>query len=110
MSLNSGLPFKLGVPPATTHLSTTRFFMQITDPELLEAIWQNQLKRLSRAVLSKYVGGRYGLVNDADFWFKSASSEHRISRSNITEKIGSQQLLKRLSKMRRKPSPNRAGI
>lgn len=76
--------------------------MRITDVELLEAIWQNQLRRLSRAVLSKYLGGRYGLVDDADFWYKSASSEHRISRSNITEEIGSQQLLKRLRELHKK--------
>lgn len=70
--------------------------MRISDEELLQAMWENQLRLLSSRVLYTYFGGRYGLVADEEFWFKSVSSEHRISRQNITELIGSQQLMKRI--------------
>jgi hypothetical protein len=76
--------------------------MRIQDTELLQAMWDNQLRLLSKSVLHTYFGGKYGLVADDDFWFKSASSEHRCSRRNITDKIGSQQLMKRIKDLEEK--------
>jgi len=76
--------------------------MRIQDTELLQAMWNNQLRLLSKSVLHTYFGGKYGLVADDKFWFQSASSEHRCSRKNITDKIGSQQLMKRIKDLEEK--------
>ena len=70
--------------------------MKISDTELLQAIWLNQLKQLSKGVLGHYVGDSWGVCSDDDFWYEAASGEGRVSRQNVTSEIGSGQLLSRL--------------
>lgn len=70
--------------------------MKITDEELLDAIWQAQLRATAKGVIHYYIGGGIGLCNDNDTWYKHSCDLHVIERSQITKKIGDQQLLKRL--------------
>ena len=76
--------------------------MKITDEELLKAIWTNQLRLLSTEVLQNYIGGSVGVCGDRDEDYKYSSYEHIRSRCRITDKIGSQQLLKRLRELKSK--------
>ena len=71
--------------------------MRIQDRELLQAMWLNQMNRLASGVIHTYAGSAYGVVNNDNFWYESCSSEHRISRERITQKIGKQQLMKRIN-------------
>lgn len=73
--------------------------MKLTDKELLNLIWLNQLKLLSRNVVCLYVNGRYGLYSNNHDYFKYCNSFNRIQRTNITSEIGSGQLLKRIKKL-----------
>lgn len=73
--------------------------MRISDSELLQAAWENQLRLLSRGVVHKYIGGSYGLCRDDVFWLTHSMAEHSISRHRITSKIGPQQLLARIRKL-----------
>ena len=73
--------------------------MKLTDEQLLAAIWVNQLKKLSKNVTHLYVGGGTGVCDDDEFWYESASSEHRVWREKVTDKIKPPQLLKRLRQL-----------
>lgn len=73
--------------------------MKINDEQLMQMIWINQLRCLSRGVLHNYVGGGVGLCNDDDFWFSHASGESRIGRHRVAKSIGKQQLLNRIRKL-----------
>ena len=66
--------------------------MKITDKELLDAIWKNQLRILSKNVLDNYVCGEIGLCGDREVDYQHSSSEHRITRACVTKKISFKQL------------------
>ncbi|WP_027858399.1 hypothetical protein [Marinobacterium jannaschii] len=70
--------------------------MKISDKELLDAVWENQLRLLSRTVLHKYMGGSYGLACGDDFWFYASSSEHIVSRQRVTDLISKKHLRSRI--------------
>jgi len=70
--------------------------VKITDNELLQAIWENQLRRLSTAVVHRYIGGTFGICMNNQFWYQAASSEHVRSRHRIQTPIGPGQLRTRL--------------
>ncbi|MEQ5834193.1 hypothetical protein [Marinobacter sp. NFXS9] len=73
--------------------------MKISDIELIQAIWKNQIRLLSGSVVMRYVGGMYGVCRNDDFWYVSNSSEHRCSRQNITRVLGEQQLWSRIKRL-----------
>lgn len=73
--------------------------MKITDAELLSLIWINQLKLISREVVCRYMGGKYGMHADDKYWFRSCSSQCRVGRARITSDIGKSQLWVRIKKM-----------
>ena len=73
--------------------------MKLTDEQLLDAIWVNQLKKLSKGVIHCYAGGSTGVCEDGEFWYESASCEHRVSRKRVTNEIKPAQLLTRLRKL-----------
>ncbi|MEL4399089.1 hypothetical protein AAEJ42_02255 [Shewanella algae] len=71
--------------------------MKITDEELLQCIFANQLRRTAQGVLHRYVGDRYGLINQQDnSWIVSAMTTSTTARHCVTTKISKQQLLHRL--------------
>lgn len=74
--------------------------MKLSDGALVQAIWENQLRLLSRGVIDFYVGGGVGVCKDDEFNYQFASSEHRNSRDRVTTEIGRQQLLSRLRALR----------
>lgn len=76
--------------------------MKITDTELLDAIWENQLRLVADDVIHNYAGGGKGLCCVSDFWYKSSSSEHIRTRYRITKKIKEPQLLNRLKQLKAK--------
>jgi hypothetical protein len=73
--------------------------MKISDKQLLDAVWHNQLSLLSGGVLHRFIGGGNGVCRDDDFWFWSASSEHVSFIQNITKSIGRQQLRARIRRL-----------
>lgn len=73
--------------------------MKIHSDALTQAIWTLQLKQLSSDVLQRYVGDKYGLVPNDDTWYKNASDIHLCERQKITDKLGKQQILKRVRKL-----------
>ncbi|MBE0368257.1 hypothetical protein [Pseudoalteromonas aurantia] len=72
--------------------------MKVDDSTLIQKIWTLQLSNLVTGALFRYVGNRYGVVEDNDFWLR-AGSIHRTQRHKITDSIGKQQILKRLRKL-----------
>ena len=73
--------------------------MKISDDGLLQAIWHYQLVKLSSGILDRYVGERYRLTSDDDYGFGKASGIHRIERQKITDKLGKQQIQKRILRL-----------
>ena len=72
---------------------------KISDNELINEIWLNQLRRLSKRVLHHYMGDRYGVVPDDKFWYYASSDEHFVKRERITDAIGKKQLRNRIIKL-----------
>ena len=68
--------------------------MKISNDALIQAIWTYQLKTLSKGVLHHYVGGKFGVVDTG--WFLNASGIHTCERHLITDKLGKQQVYKRI--------------
>lgn len=73
--------------------------MKITDKELLDAIWTNQLRLLSKEVLDNYIGGSISVCGESEFDYIHTSSEHRMRRDNVTKKISFKHLSSRLQKL-----------
>ena len=73
--------------------------MKITDKELLDAIWTNQLRLLSKSVLDNYIGGSINVCGKSEFDYIHTSSEHRMRRENVTKKISFKHLSSRLQKL-----------
>jgi len=73
--------------------------MKITDEELLELIWHEQLRHIAKNVRGKYVGGRYGLHEESYLWVDSATQLQLCARTSITKEISAGHLLVRLKKM-----------
>lgn len=71
--------------------------MKISNDGLVQAVWTYQLKALSKHVLHRYVGGKFGVVDES--WFLNASGIHTCERGLITEKLGKQQIFKRVRKL-----------
>lgn len=70
--------------------------MKISDAELMQAIWEYQIKKIAQAVAHKYVPTSYGLCPDEPFWYSSACHIHYIDRKKVTSAIHPQQLLSRI--------------
>ena len=78
--------------------------MKITDGELLDAIWKNQLKKMASSILDHYVGVSYGLGKDikSDWDFVFAVGKCSIYRDSLNVNIGNGQLLIRIKKLLKK--------
>lgn len=73
--------------------------MKITDEQLLESIWQNQMRCLSDGVIDQYVGNKFGLGSDNEHQYFNASSEHIAHRQRLTNAISKQRLRIRIKKL-----------
>lgn len=73
--------------------------VKISDDELLRLVWLNQLRNLAKGVVSKYFGGKFGLVDDTDFWYMAACKTTRCERMRVTSVLSEGQLLQRLRKL-----------
>ena len=71
--------------------------MKLSYDALVQAIWTYQLKTLSKHVLHRYVGGGHGVVDEG--WFLNASGIHTCERGLITDKLGKQQMFKRVREL-----------
>jgi hypothetical protein len=74
--------------------------MKISDDELLAAIWLRQIRQLSTTVIDRYVGDSINVCSDDEHNFFFSSHQSITSRHLVTDKIGKQQLLKRLRWLR----------
>lgn len=70
--------------------------MKISNDELIQLVWLNQLRNLARGVVCVYFGEEYGLLGDSDFYFSQASKERRCREGGITTLLGKGQLWVRL--------------
>lgn len=68
--------------------------MKIWNDELIHKVWLAQLKKISRCVCDRYIGGGIGVCRKENY--QRCSSIHIIERQKITDKIGAQQLRKRI--------------
>ena len=68
--------------------------MKITHDELIYKVWLAQLKKLSSSVLCRFIGGGIGVCSED--YYMQRSSVHIVERKSITDKIGPQQLRKRI--------------
>lgn len=75
--------------------------MKITDNELLDAIWEQQLRSIASDVLHRYMGGGIGLCDTGETWYRYSCDLHIRCRENLTKKIGGKQLLTRIKKLAR---------
>jgi hypothetical protein len=73
--------------------------MKIKESELLQAVWDLQIKNVSSDVLHKYINGGHSVAVNECFWRSSSTAVHICSRQQITNLIGKQQILKRIRKM-----------
>jgi hypothetical protein len=73
--------------------------MKITEGELLQSVWDLQIKNASEDVLHRYTNGGHGVAKNDIFWLSSSTSVHICSRHKITNLIGKQQIFKRIRKM-----------
>lgn len=73
--------------------------LKINDDDLVQKIWQLQIKKTANGVLNRYVGGTYGVVNNDNDFMKFAVDIHIAERHQITCKIGKQQMLKRIREL-----------
>jgi hypothetical protein len=71
--------------------------MKISNEGFLQKIWERQLLKLSSNVLSKYVGGKFSVTATDDF--ENSSSLSTAERQCITDKLGKQQILKRIREL-----------
>ena len=69
---------------------------KITDSELIQAIWECQVYFGCNQVISRYIGGTYGLEDKDTQWNIYTFNIHQVERALITSVIGEQQILKRL--------------
>ncbi|MCU7962375.1 hypothetical protein L5M28_07260 [Shewanella sp. SW32] len=71
--------------------------MKITDEELMQCIWQMQLRKVTTGVLTRYVGDEYAVSGEkCDTEFLYASSMKLFNREHLTSVICKSQLLFRL--------------
>ena len=73
--------------------------MKISESELLQAVWDLQIKNASEDVLHRYVNGGHSVAQNDRFWLSSSTSVHTCSRHKITSLIGKQQIYKRIRLM-----------
>lgn len=73
--------------------------MKITDEQIIEAIWNNQLRLLSRNVLVPYFSGRHGVCCDDDFSFEWCSVLHIPCVSVMTDAASPEQITRRIRKL-----------
>ncbi|MCS6114478.1 MULTISPECIES: hypothetical protein [Shewanella] len=73
--------------------------LKINDDDLMQKIWQLQIKKTASGVLERYVGGTYGVINNDNDFMKFAVDIHIAERHQITCKIGKQQMLKRIREL-----------
>ncbi|BBB29338.1 hypothetical protein [Neptunomonas japonica] len=73
--------------------------MKITDENLLNAVWENQMRLLAKGVLHKYNGGFYGVVCDDEYWLFASMAEHMASRQRITDLIKKPHLRSRIARL-----------
>ncbi|MCG7551341.1 hypothetical protein [Pseudoalteromonas sp. Of7M-16] len=73
--------------------------MKISDDALLQAIWQLQLKMLSKRVVSRscYVG--CSVVQNDEYNYKSQSDMSMHLCHRVSDKIGKQQIRKRIKRL-----------
>lgn len=72
---------------------------KITDEELLDAIWIQQLKKLARRVINHFIGGSINVCRDEEGRYIQCCDLHVMRREKITDKIGRKQLLHRIRKL-----------
>lgn len=73
--------------------------MKIDDKELLNLIFKAQIKVAATGVIHNYIGGNKGVCCDTDYWQGAATDISFSGRSAVTDKIGKNQLLKRIRKL-----------
>ena len=69
---------------------------KLSEDSLMWAIWQQQIKNTAKGVLSNFVGNQVALRRSTQDWHLAASIHMVAERHLITDKIGKQQLRKRL--------------
>ena len=70
--------------------------MKVSDDEILKACRVAQVKRAASGVVSRYIGGTYGLCDAGDSNKQYAMQICSISRKSLGVGLSSSQLLKRL--------------
>lgn len=70
--------------------------MKVTDTEILKAIWQAQVKRTAKGVITNYVGGSKGLTGDTEQDRHYAQYQSMISRGGLGIPLSRGQLARRL--------------
>lgn len=73
--------------------------MKITDEELLDLIWEAQLRHTAKDVIHHYIGGGIGLCDNNDTWYMHSCDLHISHRGGLTKKIGRKQLLLRIRRL-----------
>ena len=73
--------------------------VKINDDDLMQKIWQLQIKKTAKGVLQRYVGGTHGVINNDNDFMMFAVDIHVADRQQITCKIGKQQMLKRIREL-----------
>lgn len=69
--------------------------MKLSDEQILDMIWHNQILSTARGPLLKLNEG-YGLTGTSQRWFENGVREHRIRRRRVTAEITPAQLLVRI--------------
>lgn len=70
--------------------------MKLTDEQLMQLIWENQMRIMPKKIIHRYVNGGYSLCTDDQFWYSQSCAENVASRTRITKVIGKQHLLNRI--------------
>ncbi|APC14600.1 hypothetical protein BLL42_02190 [Pseudomonas frederiksbergensis] len=70
--------------------------MKVTDAEILKAIWQAQVKKTAKGVITNYVGGSKGLKSDREQDRHYAQYQSMISRGGLGIPLSKGQLARRL--------------
>lgn len=70
--------------------------MKISDENFIEALWRRQVHNAAKGVIDNYIGGTKGVCSEGESWLQYAVDVHTAERQHITDKIGKQQILKRI--------------